>query len=158
MKLTLLTKKTFISVLLIGVIATSLMDIVGLLLHLAGYYKIDWHLLGRWFGHILQGDFIYKNIPQSAPISHEVLLGWTAHYLVGFIYSAAYYFLVTLNWKKKPPGYTALLFAWAMMVFPFFVLQPAMGIDGKNSLMTFLLHTAFGIGLWLGYLLLKSKD
>ena len=154
-------EKTFLNILLISIIATASTDLWSVVLHFGFGYKIDWHLEGRWLGHLLQGELIYI-IPQSAPIAHEELLGWIVHYIVGFLITSVYYFLVVLEFKKTPVWYTALIFTWAMMIFPFFILQPAMGMGiastfapnpWLNRLITFLAHTMFGLGLYLGCLL-----
>jgi hypothetical protein len=114
-------------VVLIGVGATAVMDLVVLLLQRFGVPAPNWSFVGRWIGHLARGRFAHASIAKAAPIHHELGLGWLTHYAVGI-------------------AYAGLL-----------VMQPAMGngfaaaktsAPLKNCLRSLANHVAFGTGLY----------
>ncbi len=52
--------------------------------------RTNWRLVGRWIGHMRDGQFRHVSIGSSRPIAHEAVLGWAFHYVVGCIYAALY--------------------------------------------------------------------
>jgi len=153
-------------ILLISIIATICTDLWSLILYFGFERQIHWGLPGRWFGHFLQGELIF-NIPTSTPILYEEILGWIFHYLVGLLFTIGYYITFIRLFKKTPQWYTALLFSWLMMIFPFLALQPAMGVGVAahlapnpwlNRFVTISAHTIFGLGLYLGYYLYSKLE
>ena len=144
---------------LIGVIATIAMDLWALVAkHVLRWPTSNWALVGRWFGHMPSGRFVHRSIGDAAPVRGELALGWAAHYVIGIAYGVGFVLLV----RDVAPGRTlasALAFALALLVFPWLVMQPALGSGPFASrtprpnlarLVSVSMHTAFGIGLYLG--------
>lgn len=70
---------------LIGVGATAVMDLWGLLLRrLFAVPSLDFAMVGRWLGHLPRGRFRHAAIGQSAAVAGERALGWSAHYVTGW--------------------------------------------------------------------------
>ncbi len=150
---------------IMGVIAGAIMDLWNLALDISIGVTLDWHLLGRWIGHTLQGDFVLYNIPKLSAIPYESILGWYGHYLTSIVYMIIYLFVIYKILNRKPTLLNALITAWCFMIMPFCLYQPAIGLGyfGAQApnpnmvrLITFSMHTAFGIGLYLGYIIMHS--
>ncbi len=70
------------SMLLVGLIATVTLDLWQQVFHLAfGASITNWGMIARWMAHMLQGQFIQKDISKASPIAHENSLGWIIHYM-----------------------------------------------------------------------------
>lgn len=144
----------------VGVGATLFMDLWNLFLKRAfGVPSLDFCLLGRWLRHLPEGRFRHANIGAAARKPLECPLGWLAHYSIGVAFAVAFVALVPADWLARPTLPPALLFGIATVVFPFFVLQPALGLGVASSrakspaqarLKSLATHTAFGLGLYLG--------
>ena len=145
-------------VILIGVGATLIMDIWAVIAEAVfGIPQIKFAMVGRWLGHMPGGDFTHDSIRQAAPIANELAMGWAAHYMVGILFAVC--FVVTFGQRQlvRPSLAQAILFGVVTVVFPFFLLQPALGagVMASNrpdpdfarfkSLMT---HFSFGVGLY----------
>jgi hypothetical protein len=151
-------------VVLIGVGATAVMDLVVLLLQRLGVPAPDWSFVGRWIGHFARGRFAHAAIARAAPIAHERGLGWLTHYAVGIAYAGLLVAMLGLDWAREPSLLPALLTGLATVVVPLFVMQPAMG-NGfaaaktpaplKTCLRSLANHAAFGMGLYVAAALLK---
>ena len=146
----------FFSILFLGIFATACFDFWNYLLELCFGLTMDWSMIGRWVGHMFQGDFMLHHVPQSAPIPHESAIGWVTHYTIGITYAFLYCFTM-LALKRKPTLLNCVVFSWALMLFPFLLVQPAMGAGYFSHLATqpwdarlttFSFHTIFGIGLF----------
>lgn len=149
-------------IIIVGVIATICMDLWNFVLYLTFGITLDWHILGRWIGHTLQGDFMLYGVNQSAAVAHEAALGWAGHYLTGLMYAGTYLIICRILLHHRPTLLVALIISWCFMVMPFLLYQPAVGVgyfsmEAGNPnfvrLITFTMHTFFGIGLYLGFLL-----
>ncbi len=119
----------------------------------------NWALVGRWFGHMPSGKFVHRPIRTTAAVHGELALGWAAHYAIGIAYGVAYVLLVGWFSTSFPPLVDALLFSLALLVFPWLVMQPALGAGWFASrtprpavarLVSISMHTAFGIGIYVG--------
>lgn len=78
-----------ISITLVGIGATIIMDIWGLLRKpLFGIPAPNYALVGRWIGHMTRGRFRHNAIVKSTSVAGERLLGWSAHYLIGVAFAA----------------------------------------------------------------------
>ena len=77
-----------------GVVATLAMDLWNLILWVLAGITLDWHLLGRWIGHTVQGDFMLYGVASSSPIKYEVIYGWLGHYITGIMYAFIYLFFM----------------------------------------------------------------
>ncbi len=153
-----------IAILFVGVGATLVMDLWALFLkRVLAVPSLSYCLVGRWVGHMATGVFWHTKISNAGVRSGECALGWTVHYLIGIAYAAILLLPVGgvwLSWLDQTPlpaFLIALLFGLATVVFPFFIMQPALGFGiaaGKNPnpvqarLKTLLTHSVFGAGLF----------
>ncbi|CAM3914692.1 DUF2938 domain-containing protein [Xenorhabdus thuongxuanensis] len=149
---------------LIGAGATVVMDIWALFLKRCfGIPSLNYAMVGRWLGHIPQGQFCHQSIMQAPPVKGETAFGWFAHYLIGILFAGLFLFISDPDWVNNPTFLPALLMGIVTVVAPFFIMQPGMGFGVAasktpapntarvRSLMT---HTIFGVGLYLSALLL----
>ena len=146
-------------VLLTGVVATVTLDLwQGVVSRVFGLPRTNWALVGRWIGHIPGGRISHEAIATTAPVRHEAIIGWVAHYLVGIAYAAIYlgFLRFVLDWE--PGVATALGFGIVTVVAPWFLMQPAMGLGimgtktprpGVVQAQSLSSHAAFGVGLAL---------
>lgn len=144
--------------LLIGVGATLCMDFWAALLRRFGVPSLNFALLGRWIGHLPRGRWIHESITKAAPVRHEIVLGWFAHYAIGISFSALLLAVFGLEWARSPTLYPALGIGLVTVVAPLFVLQPALGAgiaSSKtprpvfNTVKSLVTHLVFGVGLFL---------
>jgi hypothetical protein len=142
---------------LIGIGATLILDLWSLTLRLFGVAMTNWGLVGRWIGHMPRGQFRHNSVANAAPVPGEHAIGWIAHYLIGVIYAAVLLAIVGLDWAHRPTLLPALLFGWATLIAPFFIMQPGMGAGVAASktprpnvarLRTVLAHTVFALGMF----------
>ncbi|HHQ2585175.1 DUF2938 domain-containing protein [Providencia rettgeri] len=154
----------FLTVLL-GVGATIVMDVWALILKLAGQPTLNFSLVGRWVGHMANGQFIHRpSIAQKEQIPAENALGWGVHYATGIIFAFIFVFLFGETWFTSPILWPALFFCVITVAAPYFIMQPAMGAGiaasrtpnpNKARLMSLLSHSVFGVGLYLTALVLQ---
>lgn len=150
----------------IGVGANVLMDLWNLALRrVAGVRSLDFALLGRWILHMPSGTFAQEHIGKAAPRKGERVVGWTAHYAIGVTFAVGFIAIVSAAWLARPTVLPALLYGVATVVFPYFLMQPALGLGvaaaktpqpAQARLKSLGTHTVFGLGLWLGALLLQA--
>jgi len=142
-----------------GIVATLAADLWQRLLQgLAGLPPAPWGLVGRWIALMPRGVFAHRSIAAAPPAPGERALGWAFHYGVGVVYAALY--LALLRWFAAPPTLSsAVLFSLAMLVAPWLVMQPALGLGvfatraprpNVTRAVTVTTHAAFGIGLFVG--------
>jgi len=93
------------------------------------------------------------------------VLGWSAHYSIGILISAALLSAFGLEWARSPSLFPALLTGIVTVLAPLLVLQPALGAgiaSSKtpspffNSMKSLVTHTVFGFGLYLATLATAS--
>jgi hypothetical protein len=142
----------------IGIGATLVMDLWNLLLKRAfGIASLDYCLLGRWVLHIPAGTFRHDNIRAAARKPHECTAGWITHYTIGIMLAIGLVVLTSGEWPARPTLWPALLYGIGTVVFPFFLLQPSLGLGIASSrapnptqarLKSLATHTVFGIGLY----------
>jgi hypothetical protein len=123
--------------------------------------SLNYCLLGRWIRHMPAGTFRHTSIGAALPKSHECAVGWVAHYSIGITFALALVLLTAGNWLRHPTLFPALAFGIATVVFPFFVLQPSLGLGVAGSrtsnptkarLKSLATHTVFGVGLYISAL------
>lgn len=153
---------------IIGISATALMDIWGVLRQpLFGLARLDYGLLGRWFGHMTSGRFRHPAIAAAAPVRGERIIGWAMHYLIGISFAALLLAVAGHEWLQRPTLTPALAIGIGTVVAPLFLMQPAMGAGIAASrtphpnaarLQSLITHVIYGLGLylagWLDHLLL----
>jgi len=143
----------------IGVGASLLMDAWNLLLKRAvGIPSLSYCLLGRWLLHMPEGTFSHASISAAPPKRFECTVGWLAHYSIGVAFALGFLTLQSRDWLAHPTLLPALLYGIATVVFPLFIMQPALGLGIAASrtpkptqarLKSFVTHAVFGVGLYL---------
>jgi uncharacterized membrane protein YagU involved in acid resistance len=92
-------------------------------------------------------------------------VGWLAHYGIGVTFALALVVLTSGEWLAHPTLWPALLVGLATIVFPFFILQPSLGLGvassntpnpAKARLKSLATHIVFGFGLYLSALAVSS--
>lgn len=159
-----------LSILLVGVGATLVMDLWGLLRERwLGTPRPDYGLVGRWIGHMRHGQFRHAAIKAAPAVPGERGLGWGVHYLTGVAFAGLLLGGWGLAWVRDPALGPALGVGLATVAAPFLLMQPGMGAGlaarrtprpwaaRGQSLVT---HAVFGLGLyaagWLARALLLS--
>lgn len=146
---------------LIGVGATLMMDIWAAVLRSFGVPSLNFALLGRWIGHLPDGQLIHASIAKAAPVRGELALGWAAHYAIGISFAALLVSVFGLAWARSPTLLPAVLIGVVTVVAPLFILQPALGAGVAssktaaplfNSLKSVATHTVYGFGLYVSAL------
>jgi hypothetical protein len=142
----------------IGIGATLFMDLWNLLLKRAfSILSLNYCLLGRWLRHMPEGSFRHTNITAAPPKPFECTVGWIAHYTIGVVLAVAFV-LASGEWLTGPTLLPALLYGVGTVVFPFFLMQPSLGLGIAASrtsnptqarLKSLATHTVFGVGLYL---------
>jgi hypothetical protein len=143
----------------IGTGASLLMDLWNLLLRRAfGIPSLDYCLLGRWLRHMPDGRLRHASINGAPARSFECAVGWIAHYSIGISLALGFVWVAPAHWLARPTLLPALLYGIATVVFPFFVMQPALGLGLAASktphptqarLKSLGTHVVFGVGLYL---------
>jgi hypothetical protein len=143
----------------IGAGATLLMDLWNLFLkHTFGIPSLNYCLLGRWVSHLPEGTLRHASIAAAERKTHECTVGWIAHYTIGIGLALGLVALTSGEWLDRPSLLPALLYGIATVVFPFFILQPSLGLGIASSrtprpaqarLKSLATHLVFGIGLYL---------
>jgi hypothetical protein len=143
---------------LIGIGATVLMDLWGLVLRRGfGVASLDYALVGRWVGHMRSGRFAHSSIRTAPGIPGERVLGWITHYASGVMFAGVLVAGYGVEWARQPSPGPALAVGLATIVAPFFVMQPGMGLGIAASrtpkpnvarLRSVATHTVFGLGLY----------
>jgi hypothetical protein len=144
---------------LVGIGATLVQDLWNVLLKRAfGIPSLDLCLLGRWLLHMPAGTFQHSNITAAAPKAHECALGAIAHYTIGVVFASVLVLLTSGEWLARPTVLPALLVGVVTLVFPFFLMQPALALGLASSraphptrarLKSVMSHVVFGLGLYL---------
>lgn len=143
----------------IGVGATALMDLWGAVRQpLFGFARLDYALLGRWFGQMPAGRFRHPAIAAAPPVRGERVIGWAVHYLIGMAFAALLLALRGPEWLQRPTLLPALLVGLGTVAAPLLIMQPAMGAGLAGSrtrrpnaarLQALLTHAIYGLGLYV---------
>jgi len=143
----------------IGIGATLVMDLWNLLLRRGfGIPSLNYCLLGRWVLHLPGGTLRHASIVAAAQKPHECTVGWVAHYTIGVVLGLTFVVLTSGEWLAQPTVLPALLYGVATVVFPFFILQPSLGLGIASSrtanptqarLKSLVTHSVFGVGLYV---------
>jgi hypothetical protein len=154
-----------LSAVAMGVGGSLLMDAWNLFLKRAfGIPSLNYCLLGRWFLHMPEGTFILSSIAAAPARRSECPVGWLAHYTIGVVLALGFLALAAGDWLARPTVLPALLYGIGTVVFPFFVLQPALGLGiasanaprpAQARLKSLGTHVVFGVGLYLSALALS---
>ncbi|MFO0690024.1 MAG: DUF2938 domain-containing protein [Myxococcota bacterium] len=143
---------------LLGIAATATMDLWNLfLLRAFAIPSLDYCLLGRWLLHMPGGTFRHTAIAKSSAKPHECGLGRLAHYAIGIGLAVAFVALSGGRALDSPQILPALAFGLVTVAFPFFVMQPCLGLGVASAkaprpalarCKSLASHTVFGLGLY----------
>ncbi len=143
----------------IGIGATLVMDLWNLFLKRTfGIPSLNYCLLGRWLRHMPEGTFRHASITAAPQKPSECTVGWMAHYTIGMVFALVFVVLTSGDWLARPTLLPALLYGIGTVVFPFFIMQPALGLGLAASrtpqpmqarLKSLVTHTVFGVGLYV---------
>lgn len=149
----------FISAVVIGIGASLLMDAWNLMLKRAfSIPSLNYCMLGRWFLHMRRGTFFHPSIAEAQAQRFECPIGWLAHYMIGIVLALVFLVIAPSDWLMRPSVLPALAYGIATVVFPLFILQPALGFGiasarapkpAQARLKSFGTHAVFGLGLYL---------
>lgn len=148
-----------------GIIATLIFDLYQFLLSYAyNINKPKWYLIGRYFLGLEKNKFVRENLEDEDKISNELIAGYFIHYFIGTIFGIFY---VTLNIMifNQPSfflalfiGFFTVLGAWCiLMPFAFNIGFFAIKKDEQKQILTqnLIAHFIFGVGLFIGYLIIN---
>jgi hypothetical protein len=148
-------------ILAMGITATVAVDLWATFTNrMLGWPRTNWGLVGRWIGHMRDGQFTHASIGSSPKILHESILGWVFHYLVGCIYAALYVMYVNIAQMGQPTLVSAVTFGLVTILSPWLLMQPALGLgicatkaprSNLVRLQNFFIHTLFGMALYYSY-------
>ena len=147
-----------LNAIIIGVGATALLDAWALVLNrLFGFGLPNWAMVGRWFAHLPRGIVVHEDIGRSDGVSHELTIGWVAHYAVGILFAAITLAIGGEAWMKAPTWPLPLAVGLITVGCGWFILQPGMGAGIAASrkpdhmrirILNILGHTVFGFGMF----------
>jgi hypothetical protein len=149
---------TFATTVVLGILATALMDLWGLARpRLLGWPRPDYRLVGRWFAHIGRGRFRHHAIAAAPPRPGELAIGWAAHYLIGTSFAGLLVGGWGDAWLARPTLGPPLLVGIGTVAAPLLLMQPAMGAGIASArtrrpwqarLQSLVTHAVFGLGLY----------
>jgi len=149
----------------IGIGATLVIDIWVSILKLFNIKSLDYRYVGRWIGNFSKGKFFHNKIQDTPPIPHELIIGWTVHYLIGITFAFILIAVYGISWLDKPRILPAIIIGLITAGGPFFIMQPAFGFGIASSklanptllrLKSLGTHLIYGIGLYLSAVLLNK--
>jgi Protein of unknown function (DUF2938) len=142
-----------------GIGATLLMDLWNLFLKRTfSIPSLNYCLLGRWLRHMPGGTLRHANITASPQKPLECTVGWIAHYTIGVVFALVFVVCTSGDWLARPTVLPALLYGIGTVVFPFFIMQPSLGLGIAASrtpnppqarLKSLVTHIVFGVGLYV---------
>ncbi|OTG66737.1 DUF2938 domain-containing protein [Acinetobacter silvestris] len=153
------------TIFIIAILATLWIDLYSFCLK--RYFNIpslDYKFVGRWIIYLFKGKTFHQTILQTPIVKGEKAIGWISHYLIGLIFSAIFILMVGKSWLANPQLLPALTFGLSTVIFPFLIMQPCFGFgvaasklpqSNKARLKSLSTHALFGVGLYLGAIILK---
>lgn len=149
----------------IGILATITMDLLSFTSLKLGFIAfLPPRLTGRWFASMARGHFLHSDITQTPPISHEMAIAVPMHYAIGITLAVVYLTVSSVLGFNPRNLVTALGFAPCTNVLPWLLMFPAMGYGWfgthgppgtKLFLSSLVTHCFYGLGVWLGVLILS---
>ena len=156
--------RSIAAAILIGIGATLLMDTWNLFLKRAfNIPSLNYCLLGRWVAHMPQGTLRHPSIAAAPQKPFECALGWLSHYSIGVAFAIVFIVVSSRHWLARPTLFAPLVYGIATVVFPFFIMQPSLGLGVAASktpkpaqarLKSLATHTVFGLGLYVSALVI----
>jgi hypothetical protein len=159
-------KEIIVRAALIGIGGTVVLDLYAFILQrVFGVPATNWRMVGRWLGHMPRAEFIQPNLGQAAPVPGEHALGWAFHHVIGAGYGQLLVAIWGADWLQQPDIVTPLILALTLLVLPYFVMMPGMGLGVAASrtpkpnvarLKIVMSHSVFGFGMFLAAWLMKA--
>lgn len=149
----------------IGIGATLAIDIWVSFLKLFKIKSLDYKYVGRWIGNFPKRKYFHNKIQDTPPIPHELIIGWTVHYLIGITFAFILVAVYGISWLEEPSFLPAIIIGLITAVGPFFIMQPAFGFGVASSklpnpsllrLKSLGTHSIYGIGLYVSAILLNE--
>jgi hypothetical protein len=144
---------------LVGIGGTIILDVYAMLMaRLFGVSATNWAMVGRWIGHMPDWQFVQPSLGKAAPVSGELAIGWSFHYVIGIAYGLLLIAIWGAGWLREPTIAPPMIFALLLLVLPYFVMMPGMGMGVAASktptpnvarLKSIVGHSVFGIGMYL---------
>ena len=123
----------------------------------AGLPATNWAMVGRWFGNMPRGQVVQETMTKAKPVKGELAIGWIAHYAIGIGYGLLLPAFWGQGWIDRPTLLPPMILVWALLVVPFFLMMPGMGMGIAGSrtpqpnvarLRSVLGHSIFGLGMY----------
>lgn len=149
----------------IGIGATLILDLWNYILSLLDIKSLNYRFVGRWIGNFVNGKFYHNNIMLTPAVPNELFMGWIAHYLIGISFSFLLILVFGNGWLSKPVIVPAIIIGLVTVIFPLFIMQPALGFGIASSnlpnplvrvLKSVITHLVYGAGLYLSALLVNK--
>jgi hypothetical protein len=151
---------------MIGLGGTIVLDLWALFLARAfGVPATNWPMVGRWIGNMPRGQFVHDSMAKADPVQGEAAIGWIAHYLIGAGYGLLLLAFWGRGWIAQPTPLPPLILSWLLLVAPYFLMMPGMGLGiagartpkpNVTRLKSLVSHSVFGIGMYGSALLLAT--
>jgi hypothetical protein len=143
---------------LVGVGGTIVLDLWALFIaRVMGLSATNWAMVGRWFGNIPRGQFVHETMTKAEPVKGELAIGWIAHYAIGIGYGLLLPAFWGQDWIDRPTLLPPMILAWVLLVVPYFMMMPGMGMGIAGSrtsepnvtrLKSVMGHSVFGLGMY----------
>ncbi|MFP5405094.1 MAG: DUF2938 domain-containing protein [Gammaproteobacteria bacterium] len=153
---------------LVGIGGTIVLDLyAALMARVFGMPATNWAMVGRWIGHMPGGRFVQPGLGKAAPVPGELAIGWGFHYAVGVAYGLLLVAIWGAEWLREPTLAPPLILVLALLVLPYFVMMPGMGMGIAASrtpapnvarLMSVVGHSIFGVGMYLTATLIAAMN
>ncbi len=153
--------KFILTVFVVGITSTIVMDIAGGLMRMirmsAGAPPA---LIGKWLESAIRGNVFVGDIRNSdgTPVTLSRFLLY--HYIIGVLLTLMFFVIIAVFKISPIPWWMPLSYGFATIIIPIFLMFPGMGfgIFGLNGPQEYLLlrtailnHLFFGIGLTLSF-------
>ena len=149
-----------IEIVIVGVFATTVMDLYQQLIRMISKLaRPNWALVGRWLALMPRGRFLHDTIADAPAVNGEDGIGWLFHYFVGIVFAGVYLMIVHGPMASEPSLVSGLVFGLVALVFPWLVMQPALGFGvcalkmpngGTVRTQNLTSHLVFGAALYFG--------
>ena len=147
-----------------GIVATVLFDLFQKSLTFAyGINKAKWDLVGRYFIGVSRGKYVQEDLSSETIEKNELFIGYLVHYLIGVIYGLIYVIINSL-FLEQPSlilaliiGFLTVLGSWCLMMpYAFNLGFFGSKIEEQKQVLVqnLLFHFIFGVGLFLGYIII----
>jgi hypothetical protein len=160
------TADIFLKATLVGVGGTIVLDLYALMMsRVLGAPATNWAMVGRWLGNMAHGQFVQVAMSEAAPVNGELAIGWIVHYAIGIGYGLLLLKLWGKVWLARPTLLPPMLLAWVLLVAPYLIMMPGMGMGIAGSrtpkpnntrLKSVMGHSIFGLGMYATGWLLAS--